>query len=277
MKRFVTYLYECQRGNKSRNVGFIRINVRGEETTMEVYIRNLVRTVDNGRMLALIYKEQMHGIELGEIQIENGKCDCHIQVQTSDICETGFSIHDIEGVGIYLSSGLYIASCWKDEYAEEIVRGEYSFEKKMIEEEMNYGMQAELVTAQESKIQEDEMYSPDLTKKVYEKDSTLYEKIDLSQIRDLPSPNWHLATNSFLIHGYWNYGYLVLKKDVEEGQKKFSLGVPGIYERPEAVMAVLFGFPNFEVVSKEIIDEQKEKNQETKDGTFGYWFVNLKM
>ena len=94
------------------------------------------------------------------------------------------------------------------------------------------------------------------------------------------------ATNSFLVHGFWNYGYLVLKKDVEEDKEKLSLGVPGIFEKPEAVMAVLFGFPMFEALPEEMIKSpmnevqnllQKETNQETMAGTFGCWFVGLKM
>lgn len=276
MKRFVTYLYECQRGNKSRNVGFIRVNVRGEETTMEVYIRNLVRGTDGGKLYAFINRKQLQGILLGEIQIENGQSDCRIQVQTSDICESGYNLHEIEGIGIRLDSGLYIASCWKDECAEEIVRGEISIDNHSEDNVSESEKQDTLVAAQESLTPMEEVHT-DTGEVIREEPSVTYEKIDLSQIRDLPSPNWHLATNSFLIHGFWNYGYLVLKKDMEKDKKTLALGVPGIYERPEAVMAVLFGFPNFEVVSQEMIDLEKEKNQEVKDGTFGCWFVNLKM
>ena len=276
MKRFVTYLYECQRGNKSRNAGFIRVNVRGEETTMEVYIRNLVRDTDRGKLYALINRKQLQGILLGEIEIENGQSDCGIQVQTSDIGESGYNLREIEGVGISLDSGIYIASCWKDEYAEEIVRGEFSIDNYSVDNVSENETLDTLVAAQESLISMDEIHT-DIGEVIREESSVTYEKIDLSQIRDLPSPNWHLATNSFLIHGFWNYGYLVLKKDMEKGKKTLALGVPGIYERPEAVMAVLFGFPYFEVVSQEMIDLEKEKNQEVKDGTFGCWFVNLKM
>ena len=49
------------------------------------------------------------------------------------------------------------------------------------------------------------------------------------------------------------------------------------YEKPEAVMAVLFGFPDFEALPEEMVIQEKEKNQETKEGTFGCWFTNLKL
>ncbi len=275
MKRFVTYLYECQRGNKSKNVGFIRVNVRDERITLEVYLRNLVRAEDVGKIFLLIYKEDLYGIELGEVKIQNGQSDSSIEVKTEDIKVNDFSLENVEGIGIRLDSGVYIASCWKDGYAEYIVRGEFKEEKQSVIEmktEEEIKILNELVAAEEGEKFVDEEKSD-----IQPQPITQYEKIDLSQIRDLPSPNWHLAANSFLVHGFWNYGYLVLKKDVEKGQKTLSLGVPGIYEKPEAVMAVLFGFPNFETVPQETVESQKEKNQEAKDGTFGCWFVDLKV
>ena len=269
MRRFVTYLYECERGNKLKNVGFIRVNVRGKETAMEIYIRNFQSASGEGKIYVLIYKEEMKGIELGKIKIG----DSQISFMTEDILGSGFSLNDIVGIGICFKDEKYIASCWKDDYAGEITRGEFSvdtleMESSEAEKKVDTEVIKEDVVATEVMIEDDTV----TTEK-----TTTYEKIDLSQIRDLPSPNWHLAANSFLVHGFWNYGYLVLKEDVKEGQKSRSLGVPGIFEKPEAVMAILFGFPDFEPVTKELVVMEKEKNQEAEVGTFGCWFVNLKV
>lgn len=277
MKRFVTYLYECQRGNKSKNVGFIRVNVRGQETTMEIYIRNVARTEDKGKLFVLVYKENLQGVELRKIQIQNGQSDARIEISTENIKDRGFSFEDIEGIGICLESGLYITSCWKDTYAEEIMRGEFVVEEEIIVENEQCIKEAVLVEAQDISHHEE---------MVHDGPRTIYEKIDLSQIRDLPSPNWHFATNSFLVHGFWNYGYLVLKKEVEENKEIFSMGVPGVFEKPEALMAVFFGFPKFEALPSEMVGVEmnksvafspKEKNQEAKEGAFGCWFANLKL
>ena len=105
MKRFVTYLYECQRGNKSKNVGFIRVNVRGRETAMEVYIRNFPSQSGEGNMYGLTFKEEMEAIDLGEINLENGQSDKHISFMTEDIMGRGVSLNNIVGIGI----------CFKDE------------------------------------------------------------------------------------------------------------------------------------------------------------------
>ena len=287
MKRFVTYLYECERGNKTKNVGFIRVNVRGGETTMEIYLRNIARAADKGKLFVLIDKKnsepkELLGIELTEVCISNGQSDTRIVVETENINEQGVTLSEILGVGIYLDSGLYIASCWKDEHVDEIVRGEFSREeqkKEFQKDESSTEIQNELVAAEDTAVSDNtvavcEKHVVSREEKLWEKRTPTYERIDLSQIRELPSPNWHLTTNSFLVHGFWNYGYLVLKKEMAEGEEILSLGVPGIFEKPEAVMAVLFGFPSFEAIPSEI--DKKAKNQEAEAGTFGCWFVNLK-
>lgn len=288
MKRFVTYLYECERGNKSKNVGFIRINVRGSDTTMEVYIRNFLRNSDAGKIYALIYKKDLCGIELGEIKIINGQSDSCITFPTGDMMESGCSLNDIVGIGIRLESGAYIVSCWKDNYAEEMVRGEFQVNQNQGEAEV----EENLAVAEKPQIQERIEYSEPMqvsyrdNSETSHYDRVSYEKIDLSQIRDLPSPNWYLTTNSFLVHGFWNYGYLVLKKEMEEGEERLALGVPGVFEKPEVVMAALFGFPAFAEIPQEMVKaamnqsnvfSKKEKNQEPKVGTFGCWFVDLKI
>ena len=109
--------------------------------------------------------------------------------------------------------------------------------------------------------------------------------MDLTQIRELSEADRHLGSNAFLIHGFWNYGYLILKTEVEGDKKKISLGVPGVYERQEAAMALAFGFPKFEMVPMEMIDEsigtelhfaEKEiENQPPKERLFGCWLVEL--
>jgi hypothetical protein len=86
-------------------------------------------------------------------------------------------------------------------------------------------------------------------------------RIDISDIRKLPKKNWYLCNNSFLIHGFFNYRYLVLCDLEQNGGKKTYLGVPGIYEKPERMMAMLFGFPDFlPEGSSYTVQEQAEQN-----------------
>ena len=67
-------------------------------------------------------------------------------------------------------------------------------------------------------------------------------KIELKDLRELPRRFWYLGNNSFLLHGFFNYRYLVLAKCPNE---RYFLGIPGIYQNQERVMATIFGFPEF--------------------------------
>jgi hypothetical protein len=95
-------------------------------------------------------------------------------------------------------------------------------------------------------------------------------RIDISDIRKLPKKNWYLCNNSFLIHGFFNYRYLVLVELEGNGGKKTYLGVPGIYEKPERMMAMLFGFPDFlPEGSRYTVQEQDEQNEQSNPAASG--------
>lgn len=84
----------------------------------------------------------------------------------------------------------------------------------------------------------------------------------------LPREAWVFGNNSFLLHGYYNFHYLILARLFNpQGIPRYLLGVPGHYYSNERYLASMLGFPNF-VLSKE---------QPMKDGRFGYWYTDVKM
>ncbi len=96
-------------------------------------------------------------------------------------------------------------------------------------------------------------------------EDTICVRLELKDIRLLPRPYWYLGNNSFLLHGFFNYRYLILGAMEKSGKKRWFLGIPGIYQNPERVMATLFGFPEF----------RNEKSAPVNTGEFGYWFRYL--
>lgn len=89
-------------------------------------------------------------------------------------------------------------------------------------------------------------------------------QIELKELRELPKRYWYLGNNSFLLHGFFNYRYLVVG---QTGERRWFIGVPGIYQRQERVMAAIFGFPEFIAVkSKETCDKAEPVNR------FGCWY-----
>ena len=84
----------------------------------------------------------------------------------------------------------------------------------------------------------------------------------------LPREVWIYGNNSFLLHGYYNYRYLILARlENPQGFPRYLLGVPGHYFNNEKYMASMFGFPNF-VLSKK---------QQAQDGRFGYWYTDIRL
>lgn len=91
-------------------------------------------------------------------------------------------------------------------------------------------------------------------------------KLSLSDLTILPRRFWSLSSNSFLLHGYHNYGHLLL---IEQNGRLW-LGVPGVYDLREARAADLFGFPRFcrsYAASTMLTDEERNTSAD-----FGHWF-----
>ncbi len=84
----------------------------------------------------------------------------------------------------------------------------------------------------------------------------------------LPREAWVYGNNSFLLHGFYSFRYLILARlNNPNGRPRHLLGIPGHYYSNEKYMAAMFGFPDF-VLSK---------NQPPKDGRFGYWYTDIKI
>lgn len=96
-------------------------------------------------------------------------------------------------------------------------------------------------------------------------ENTLCVRMELKDLRQLPKQFWYLGNNSFLLHGFFNYRYFILGMTEEFGVKKWFIGVPGVFQNPERVMAALFGFPEF----------RSEKPSHINTGKFGYWYRYL--
>ena len=92
------------------------------------------------------------------------------------------------------------------------------------------------------------------------------KKIQRSDLSILPRKFWHLANNSFLLHGCRNYGHLLL---IEENERLW-LGVPGIYDPHEARAADLFGFPRFTRSYAAAADLSENERNDSSD--FGHWY-----
>ena len=80
-----------------------------------------------------------------------------------------------------------------------------------------------------------------------------------ADIRYLPRRLWYYGSNSFLLHGYYQYKHLMLGHI--KGEDSYLLGVPGRRDPRESYSAGMFGFHYFLPVQ----------------GQEGYWYTKIRL
>lgn len=80
----------------------------------------------------------------------------------------------------------------------------------------------------------------------------------------LPERYQRLVGNSFLLHGYYNYGHVLLGRHQELGEYRYYIGVPGVYHEREKQVARMFGFEGFEGAA-----------DPAAEGSFGYYMLRV--
>ena len=88
------------------------------------------------------------------------------------------------------------------------------------------------------------------------------------------SERYHeLATNSFVLHAYYNYRQLLLFRYAQE-DIQYYLGVPGVYYEREQRIAQMFGFEGFENGEARM---QQDADNKLYRGCFGYYMKRVEI
>ena len=295
MQRFVTYIYAYENNNKKQNVGFDKVDIRGDYCQVEIHLKRTGYTnVKCPVYLFVRENEVIVGVEIGEIALVNGCGDFVRQLNCNGVGETPYCMKDMKGILIFLDDTVMFASQWDERaiYRDNFKPYEETKEipveqlEDAAEEPEESGqmekLQVESVQAQQSGEQQSEELQPeaqrsgDMWMDLWEKLNGMYGAknlfenmpeisgihMELKDLRELPKKYWYLGSNSFLLHGFFNYRHLLLGKVENESGRKWFIGVPGIYQNQEKVLAAVFGFPEF----------RQEKDTGVKTGQFGYWY-----
>ena len=92
-------------------------------------------------------------------------------------------------------------------------------------------------------------------------DERVYVKLEPKDFVILQSQYQHLVNNSFLLHGFYNYRYIILGKEQD-----YYLGVPGVFYEREKMVALMFGFEAFECPGGNV-----------RAGEFGYYLRKVEL
>ena len=90
-------------------------------------------------------------------------------------------------------------------------------------------------------------------------------KVSAAELEQFGEEAASLKSNQFLLKGYERYHHLLAGKVRYAGEKRYCVGVPGIYENREKYMADIYQFPVFLSLTE----------NRMKTGSFGYWLYLL--
>lgn len=299
MQRFVTYIYEYEDGQKADNVGYAKIETRGERGQIEIHFLN-GRIYRGKGEAAFLFAEKgkLIYIPVGEFSIENGVGKGAFRFQTNILAGTAIPFAKIDGIYIADSENRKYLSLWKDvditdftednfvKYSPGMAQTEESVEDSK-QKQPDKDIQQEII----NEAEQESLHTMEIPMRNIFPDYTMEEiwknfmktkspvqvnnrvsaiQIELNDLRELPKQYWYLGNNSFLLHGFFNYRHLLFGR-LPEG--KWFIGVPGVYAAQEQVMASVFGFRGFMEVLEETGEMGAASKQEMpRERQRGIWY-----
>ena len=307
MKRFIRYLYEYEGNQKKRNVGFVKVEQDGKETTISVHGKGLCGKSNENISCYLIKLDSEMGnilfVPAGEIQIgmiSCGGCFCYTEEligagygkTEQSVGQTCEKKDDICGLGLGDPKEAFYVALWNEEmYGDlDIARAkvfqEFDSDKTAGESKSIDEKEAEVETQFGDDEETENLEEEQPEKKDQETVEESSEKKDLKKDdRDIDLQNFRRQIMkiqrgeiSILPRCEWKlannnfllHGYYNYRHLVliDEGNQ-LKLGVPGIYHEREARAAATFGFPEF--IAEADVNVTLEPQERNENQQFGYW------
>lgn len=299
IQRFVTYIYAYENGQKADNTGYAKVETRGERGQMEVHV------LDSGiyrgmGMVSFLYEEngKLISIPAGKMAIENGRGNSFITFRTNAVADTSVNFSKIDGISVSDSESVRCLSFWRDvkvtDFSEKNFE-EYGRNLMETTESMTVKPNCQRDSSAEVLVQDDvaeisiedaeqeSLHTMEIPMRnifptytlegvwqnmckikvpVQVNNNTVAIQMELSELRELPKQYWYLGNNSFLLHGFFNYHHILFGRMADS---IWFIGIPGVYERQERVMASIFGFSGFTYIGEKETVTSKERQH-------GIWY-----
>lgn len=111
-ERMICYLYEYQDGHKGANVGYVKLEKRGEKCRVLIQMRRAdLATLPQ----AALFQQEKTGvllIPIGVMRDNNGSMKGQYEGNVDNLAGAGLSLDDVHGVLVYVEEGHYFASTW---------------------------------------------------------------------------------------------------------------------------------------------------------------------
>ena len=298
--RYIAYVDYYQGNNKICNVGFLKWRLYCGEHYIEIKVKDLPKEKRKCSM-----RELRSGKEVGTFLVEQGMAsfekkfpakqasgENYIELENSRLY-----LKDIQGFEVQITEEEYLRVLISfEEISKKVINFEESIVQNDQHEEVTKELFQEKEEAQEIKKEENviihgiqEKYEKPIINKEVEVLKPIpedkWELLCLEYPKVHPFPNGkfflsikpkdfiilrqeyqRLVNNSFLLHGFYNYGHMILGKLSEEEKAPIYIGVPGVYYEREKQAAQMFGFVGFESTS-----------QPVQQGSYGYYMIEVEI
>ena len=292
----IVYLDYYERGEKIKSGGFVKWEIRNGVCRIQLVVKGLYPSDTLGTQIEFISEKEY--VPAVPFSLKYGSGEYIASFNAENMAGRGLSYHQCGGLRIKVSDNRYILGEWEQKEKRRIVE-----EKTVeIEEEIAVEIAEEIELPKEIELSKDvkhvqemesEIVSLELIPtvqaemapkplvlsadkweqlhKVYPiirpfEDNREYLSITPRDFIVFTRKYQKLVHNSFMLHGYYNYGHLVLTKVGTGGEESYFMGVPGVYYEQEKEAASMFGFEGFEAANKEVTD-----------GGFGYYMKRVEI
>ena len=305
-KKFISYFEYYEYGCRVKNGGHVKVLVHDDKVIVDLHLRGLPCTESR---LCEIRSLGSRSASLGRFPLDRGTGYYNACYYAGDMDGAGLSVFDITGLQIALDDERYCQTTW---HWEQIGKNTEEREQRRKEEST--------LTAQELKVTERPHETAEIhmpvsrnVQKIQEPSAPISEdkwqqlcalypvchpfgsKEDYVSITPgdfvvLRKEYQNLVSNSFLLHGFYNYHHIILGRKEDPMGEIYYLGVPGAYYEREKMVAVMFGFEGFQVSDQkrnsgvtglthtESMAAQKEDTaRRTPAGAFGYYMRRVEI
>lgn len=276
----IIYLSRYQEGEKESGIGFARITGKNNEWCIDLQVKGKCCRQESEYALYFLVGNEKIFVEKLSVQAGGILYRRDFQTNGEKILFQGkeYGGKDFSGIEIKEHNGAYIAGYLKEQKTDnvEIVNVaekkifEITQEKLNVQERNSDKKEKQEETGPKIAEEAASVFASDLGQGTQEiqsfdnkwdqllndypqihpfGDERVFISIEPKDFIVLRASYQKLVNNSFLLHGFYNYRYLILGPDKEIGesnQECFYLGVPGTYFEREKMVAVMFGFEGFE-------------------------------
>ncbi len=114
-ERIVSYIHQYQGGAKGANVGYAKIEKRGEDCRIQVQLRNGHLSKNPQSYLFKQLEGGIRAVPMGEMSLSGNEILYKGSTAVGKLFGSDLSLEEVDGLLIYLSRDYYFATSWKND------------------------------------------------------------------------------------------------------------------------------------------------------------------